>query len=320
MSERIAIIGCGRMGREHAANLQMLDATIAYLIDNNPLKLKELQEHYPSAKTSDRLNEEDIPKIDAIFVCTPPGNRKSWIDLAIKYKTPFFSEKPIGVSSRQCEPSDLALKQVPLINAVGYMNRYRESVRHAKSIITEAPDAPLGFVAHWVGRAYNVDWWKNPINSGGPFNEQATHIVDLARFLMGEINDVSRLFTRPAKERNGLHSSNAFAFALQFETGAVGTVFYSFGAMEKDIAVKVFLPNRTLHLSGWSFDLIENAGSISHTPNITENPFLAEVAAFLEAIREKNQGKILSSYSDAILTQRVVDKIVDQSTELAKSI
>ena len=47
--------------------------------------------------------------------------------------------------------------------------------------------AVLGAAGNWVNASYAVPWWGRRELSGGPVNEQATHLVDLARHLVGEV-------------------------------------------------------------------------------------------------------------------------------------
>ena len=68
------------------------------------------------------------------------------------------------------------------------MNRYRESVLRVRSIL--ADEAVLGGTCYWLAGVYNVPWWSDQEQSGGPLNEQAAHLIDLIRFLMGEIIEV----------------------------------------------------------------------------------------------------------------------------------
>ena len=131
-------------------------------------------------------------------------------------------EKPVGVSAEQCLELYQALKAKPVINSIGYMNRYRASVLQARKLIESAE--PIGIVCNWVCAPYRVGWWLQPSVSGGPFNEQATHFIDLCRFFMGEAVEVSAL----ARRSNGHASINDTVITyLRFSERGAGDVLYS---------------------------------------------------------------------------------------------
>ena len=132
-------------------------------------------------------------------------------------------EKPIGLSRsrRRSSPRERCCQKQPVINAVGYMNRYRPSVLAARA--AAAASTVSAVAGHWASKRYAVPWWSQTNLSGGPFNEQATHLVDLVRFVVGEIADV-RAFAGPIGDEKSISRA---AVAMRFENGAVGTLAYS---------------------------------------------------------------------------------------------
>src|SRR5205085_4353206 len=100
-------------------------------------------------------------------------------------------EKPMGLNREQCVRLVEAIQAKPVMNAVGYMNRYRESVLRAQKAIAES--RPIGIAFQWFAARYRVPWWLDRSQSGGPINEQCTHYVDMCRFLLGEISEVQAI-------------------------------------------------------------------------------------------------------------------------------
>src|SRR5690606_11824369 len=110
---------------------------------------------------------------------------------AFESKVHLFIEKPVGLSADDGEVLLRALNKSPVVTAVGYMNRYRPSVQRVRQAVRSG--RILGVVAHWAGRRYAVPWWDNPARSGGPINEQCTHVIDLCRYLVGEVCSIHAL-------------------------------------------------------------------------------------------------------------------------------
>jgi predicted dehydrogenase len=241
--------------------------------------------------------------VDAGFVCTPPFARGPVELFAAQAGVPLFLEKPIGLSATQCLSALAAFRDTGTITSVGYMNRYRASVRRARSLLEG--ETVLGFAAHWVGAAYKVPWWENPELSGGQLNEQCTHLIDLARHLAGEVAEVSA-FAQPSPQGNG--GNAAVSILLRFRNGSLGTVICGSLAREKQIGCRVFTPRGQVVLEGWDFKWSPSAafGDASDLDPL-EDVFVAECSAFLDAVRSGDARSIRCDLAEAMRTQRVVD-------------
>jgi predicted dehydrogenase len=71
----VAIVGCWRMGREHARACAALGAEIAMLVDHDSHRAAALVALYPGSVAEVPPNPRDWRTLDAAFVCTPPGCR-----------------------------------------------------------------------------------------------------------------------------------------------------------------------------------------------------------------------------------------------------
>lgn len=217
----VAILGCGRMGRERARCAKALGATITTVYDPDTERSAAFAAEFGAAYVS---AESAIPwhALDAVFFCTPPQCREAQALAAIEANVAFLAEKPVGLSHRAAARVTSALHRSPVVNAIGYMNRCRASILHARSVLSGTRF--LGLSGYWVCRQYTVPWWLDVEASGGPLNEQATHLFDLCRMLAGEITAVH---TVPADPRMQAAQSLGSASTLQFQSGGLGTVFYS---------------------------------------------------------------------------------------------
>jgi predicted dehydrogenase len=244
---RIAIVGCGRMGLQHARSASLLGHHISVACDVDSARASALADNHPGCEAVNDAAAIRWDEVDAGFVCTPPFARGPVELFAAQAGVPLFLEKPIGLSATQCLSALAAFRETRTITSVGYMNRYRASVRRARSLLEG--ETVLGFTAHWVGAAYRVPWWGNPELSGGQLNEQCTHLIDLARHLVGEVTEVNA-FAQPSPEGNG---SAAVSILLRFRNGVLGTVICGCLANEKQIGCRVFTPRGQLVLDGWDF-------------------------------------------------------------------
>jgi myo-inositol 2-dehydrogenase/D-chiro-inositol 1-dehydrogenase len=301
---RIAVVGCGRMGAERAARAAASGGAIVACVDADPARARALAASHGDAAAVADSDALPWSELDAVFICTPPAVRQSAVSRAIEARVAVMVEKPIGLSSADGATLTRAAKAAGVINAVGYMNRYRESVRHAKDLLVGKTIAAI--TCHWACRPYGVPWWSEGDKSGGPFNEQATHLVDLCRFVAGEIADVEA-FAVDGSGANG--PATRVAAALRFASGALGTLCYTCDAPDKFIALEAVTTAGGLRLDGWDFALTSNSidgTSCGPEPNIFET----ETQTFLRAVARKDQSLIASSFEDATRTQEVVDAIL----------
>jgi predicted dehydrogenase len=295
---RVGIVGCGRMGRERAKHIASFDgATLTVCADVDAARARELAGSVPGARAV--AGTEPLPwnEIDALFVCTPPAEHCGTVERAAAIGLAVFVEKPLGAGSGDALRVAEALRRSPAVHAVGYMNRYRDGVRHARTLLERAPLVCIS--ARWAGTRYAAAWWSQSERSGGPFNEQATHVVDLLRYLGGPIDDVRAI---------GSSTETRVAAAIRFEGGALATLLYSCEALEKSIGLDVVTECGHVRLEGWDFRIVENTigGETSARAN---DPFETETHAFLEAVRTGDPSPIRSVADDAIETQRAVDAI-----------
>jgi predicted dehydrogenase len=300
---RIAIVGCGRMGLQHARSASQLGHRVSVAYDVDVVRASALASNHPGCEIVTDVASIRWRDLDAAFVCTPPFARGPLELLAAQAGVPLFLEKPIGLSAAQCLPALTACRTTGTITSVGYMNRYRASVRRVRSLLEG--ETVLGFAAHWVGGAYRVPWWGDPALSGGQLNEQCTHLIDLARYFVGEVTEVSA-FAQPNPEGNG--GAAAVSVLLRFRNGVLGTVICGCLAQEKQIGCRVFTPRGQLVLEGWDFKWSPSAAFGDGSDlECVEDVFVAECSAFLNAVRSGDAGSIRCDLAEAMRTQRVVD-------------
>jgi predicted dehydrogenase len=294
------------MGRERVAAATSVGGTLAVACDVDFSRAAALAAAHPGAIVASHSDMLDWRHLDAVFVCTPPFARGGAEVEAVRAGVPLFLEKPIGITSDDALPLLDALANRDVINAVGYMNRYRRSVEAAKQITTA--EGVLGVSAYWVSGTNRVEWRERNELSGGGINDEATHIVDLIRYIVGEVVAVQAWRRTPSGSRD---VSASVAVLLRLEAGIPGTVFYSGESAVKQINLSVHTSKRELRLASWDFDLIDGTRRVAGRSRGTERSaiFVREVEVFVRAIRESNPSLIRSTVADAMRTQQVIDRI-----------
>jgi myo-inositol 2-dehydrogenase/D-chiro-inositol 1-dehydrogenase len=193
-----------------------------------------------------------------------------------------------------------------LLTAVGYHWRHLDLLQKARDLVSDRP--PLLLTGHWLDSTPPVPWWVRRGQSGGQLVEQTTHVLDLARLLVGEVTDLHAAHVPAPGVGDGPHEEAvplASAVSLRFASGAVGSV-----------ASARVLPARhrvgvQLIGDGYALELRERAivdheliittaeGTVSERSD--QDPIAAEDRAFLDAVAGVGDD-IRSSYAEALRT------------------
>lgn len=295
MNARIAIIGCGRMGRERVHAAKHAGATVCGVMDADENRLSEFSRAFElPAYTS--LAELPWRNLDAVFLCTPPAYREPVIKCAVDHGVSIFVEKPLALNAAAAARLASIVENAGAIAAVGYMNRYRVGIDLAKRVA--AGDDFIAMTITWAGTAYGVPWWTLHEQSGGPINEQATHLADLLRYIVGDVAQVYAV--RAIDERR-------LAASIMFARGGVGTLCYTCEAPKKAISLEVLTTRGSLRLAGWDFKPVENTidGRLARDER---SPFIAETEHFLNAATKRAPpDAVHASFREAYKTQLLVD-------------
>jgi myo-inositol 2-dehydrogenase/D-chiro-inositol 1-dehydrogenase len=300
-SMRVAIVGAGRMGQTRAEAATRLGAHVIAVCDADEASGGALAKAQADCRFVSDVAELPWTDLDAVFICVPPFAHGACERLALRHGVAMFIEKPIALNAPSIAEVVRQATSEGLVTAVGYMNRHRESVRMARRQLLNAN--VLGLCGNWVCGAYSVPWWEREELSGGPINEQATHILDLARYLIGDVVEVQ------ARAGEG---EIAYSINLRFASGPTGALFYACGSEEKSIRMQVFTTGATVHLAGWEFDLF-GAGQPVDPPTRSREErnaiFVTEVERFFSQVRKKAVEEPLCDLGEAYRTQQLVDAV-----------
>ncbi|MBS7648554.1 Gfo/Idh/MocA family oxidoreductase [Candidatus Bathyarchaeota archaeon] len=315
---RIGFVGCGGIAAEHMKGLIKNPAVLLVAFcDTDLSRARAAAEKFGAsdAKIFDRAEDMfDRVEVDAAFFCIPPYAHGSEM-VAIEHGIPFFVEKPIHLNLEQARRISSEVKKRGLITSVGYMNRYRKSIRMVREILREDP--PILVLGGWIGGTPKMspgvpiwNWWIRKELSGGQFHEQVTHTVDLARFLCGEVEEVhaypARGFNRNVAPEYNIE--DASVVNMKFVRGAVGSFWASCSSNGGGggVTLSIYAGKTTALFSGWEHNLRllrlnKEPLEVPGEPNIFE----IEDYAFIEAVRLNDPTKVLCTYDDGLKTMEV---------------
>jgi predicted dehydrogenase len=303
---RVGLVGAGGIGLAHADALSKIPgATIVGIVDVNEQAAVTLAAQVGARCFSSAAEIAEYGDLDAMFILLPPFAHGEAERAALDREIPFFVEKPVGLDRGFLNETASEVKRREVITAVGYMNRYRKGVQRCRELLKQEPGI-LAYGGWWAGTpGAGGHWWPDKAKSGGQFHEQVTHTVDLARYFLGEATEVYGAAARGfVKDLPGYSMDDAASVTIRFESGAVATLMSSVSSNASGgIFLNLHSMNRTYKFRGWehSLQILERDGEpeeIVGEPDI----FTIEDAAFIEAVRRKDQSLIRCDYADGVKT------------------
>ncbi|MBC8162463.1 MAG: Gfo/Idh/MocA family oxidoreductase [Roseiflexaceae bacterium] len=304
MTTRIACVGTGWVAGRHLEVLsRMDDLAIVAVAGREAARAAPLAQRYNAQAYGDLVQMLDDQQPDALLICTIPGNHGQAEQAALQRNIPFLVEKPLAADWQTASEIADAVEQAGLITSVAYHWRYHATVERARQFLAGRHVALVQ--GYWLDSTPPPAWWSIEAESGGQLVEQATHIFDLARLLVGEASQVYAA-SAPVEHTGGRRGDvhQASAATVRFENGAVGT-----------FAATCLLWSQYragLHLfgEGFAIELGERLLVMSTPEGRQEfhsdaDAFVAEDAAFIQAVRSGDRSGIRSTYADALRTHRL---------------
>ncbi|MFC5832410.1 Gfo/Idh/MocA family protein [Nonomuraea insulae] len=216
---RVGIVGAGNVAARHADVLSGFpDVTIAGIADTDPHRAEALASKHGTPAYGGHADLLSAGGLDAVYVCVPPFAHGNPEHDVLSCNLPIFVEKPLSLDLQTAEKIASEIERRSLPSAVGHHWRYLDIVEHARDLLADRPvRLALG---HWLDKVPPVPWWLNRHMSGGQIVEQAVHVLDLARLLVGEVEMVHAV---PAGNDTGDGEvDRATSAVMRFTDGAAG--------------------------------------------------------------------------------------------------
>lgn len=302
MSLKVGFIGTGGIARNHLENLKQLGVEYAAMCDVDEARARQAADEYGGKPYTDFRRMLDEVALDAVWVCVPPFAHGDAEAAVIGRGVHLFVEKPIALELDLALELEQMIKDAGVIASVGYQWRYLQSVASAKA---KLGDEPIGMMlGYWVGGMPGVWWWRQRETSGGQVVEQTTHIFDLARYFGGEVTEVYAAHAQRFlhREVENFTVDDVGTVTLKFASGAIANISSACIAPYR-VGLDIIAKGQVLSISGHSLTTV--AGGERRSENFSDNAYLEEDRAFIEAIQTGDRSKVRSDYSDAVKTLRV---------------
>jgi predicted dehydrogenase len=258
----VGLIGAGFMGKAHSLAYMAMPMFFwpapaipvrKTIVDVSDSIAAEAAQRFGFEKsTSDWRSVVEDPEIDIIDIATPNHLHAEIAIAAAAAGKHIISEKPLARSGDEAKTMYDAVKNAGIVHMVAFNYRRTPAVALAKKYIEEGA---IGDILNFRG-TYLQDWSADPdgplswrfqksIAGSGSLGDIGTHVVDMARFLCGEITQVNTQLktwvkTRPLQaggvDKLGASTKDSTAprgevdvddevlSLLEFQNGAIGSL------------------------------------------------------------------------------------------------
>ena len=189
-----------------------------------------------ATRWDDVIRRDDV---DVVDICTPGDSHLPIALAAAAAGKAILCEKPLANSLAEAREMRDAVEKAGVVHMVCHNYRRAPAVQLARRLIQEGR---LGTIRHYRG-TYLQDWIVDPAfprvwrlekarAGSGALGDIASHSIDLARFLVGDIEAVSGLLEtfvreRPLEDGSGrgpVDVDDAALALVRFAGGAVGSI------------------------------------------------------------------------------------------------
>lgn len=258
----VGLIGAGFMGKAHSLAYMAMPMFFwpapaipvrKTIVDVSDSIAAEAAQRFGFEKsTSDWRSVVEDPEIDIIDIATPNHLHAEIAIAAAAAGKHIISEKPLARNGDEAKTMYDAVKNAGIVHMVAFNYRRTPAVALAKKYIDEGA---IGDILNFRG-TYLQDWSADPdgplswrfqksIAGSGSLGDIGTHVVDMARFLCGEITQVNTQLktwvkTRPLQaggvDKLGASTKDSTAprgevdvddevlSLLEFQNGAIGSL------------------------------------------------------------------------------------------------
>ncbi|MFD0829264.1 Gfo/Idh/MocA family protein [Neobacillus sp. M.A.Huq-85] len=193
---RIGIIGTGGIAvtRHIPTFLQLSETTtIVGVYDVDHARAEQIASQFNSFKVY-RSYQEMLGDVDAIVICTPNKFHAEITIAALEAGKHVLCEKPMALTVAECQQMESAAKKSGKVLAVAYHYRFMKEALAAKNIIEAGEIGNPLVVRVQALRRRKVPGWgvftNKELQGGGSLIDYGCHLLDLALWLMGDVEPI----------------------------------------------------------------------------------------------------------------------------------
>ena len=193
MQPKIAIIGCGLIGRKRAAALA--GGSLVFACDLDEARARSLAALVPGCRATTNAEEVFASDVDVVIISTLNHALAPLALSAVQAGKHVLVEKPAAKTSAELEKIYAAATSAGVRVRVGYNHRFHPALQKARELVDAGACGELmmirGRYGHGGRSGYDREWRANPeFSGGGELIDQGVHLIDLAGWFLGDFTRI----------------------------------------------------------------------------------------------------------------------------------
>ncbi|CAM4346714.1 Gfo/Idh/MocA family oxidoreductase [Paenibacillus alkaliterrae] len=337
---RIGLIGLGGMAGEHIRWMKAEDRfEIVAVSDVSEEALAKVGEQLgiaPDKRYSDFARLIEDPDVEAVISVTPNNVHADIVHACLHSRKPFMAEKPFTREFEEAIPLLELYERQPVPAMIAFTYRYTPAFRYARELVREGKigtvrSFSIQYLQGWGALPNNVPYlWRfnKEITGTGTLGDLGSHMIDMARFLFGEFEELSAQLHTIIPERHDPASGKMVKIEVDdfasFQARMTGDVMGVFQTTRNAIGsgnqheVSIYGDSGTIHASTLNPDQLiwireEAPGQLAKT--VIDVPKHCKVTQYTDftALLEGNVPDGIPGFMDGYRNQEILDAIVRAS-------
>lgn len=259
---RLALIGCGTMGRLHAGHAAGdASSRIVLYVDQEVERAEQLAASFDGVMATDHRRALDDPQIDGVILTVPDALHAALAVQALAAGKHVMMEKPVGVTLSEADAVIAAQARAKRVVLVAHVLRFRPALRRIKRLLAN------GVLGEPIFARYHHEHfpdlhgrpWLATAEAGGVFVSGAIHHADVLRWWLGEVTAVSGHGRRVRPEYRAVGHFDHVLIVYDFASGALGESTYSYASHQTHVR-----PYVEATLTGTEGELVQFADGTAH--------------------------------------------------------
>jgi len=265
---RIAIVGCGRISKNHFGSLEKHQKNIELIAicESQQTVLTEHEKKYDIKGYLELDNMLENENLDLVVICTPSGIHAAQTELCAKHGVNVMTEKPMATlwsdGIKMVEACDKANVRLFVVK----QNRKNATLQLLKRAVEENRFGKIHMVhlnVFWTRpqEYYDQASWRGTLKlDGGALMNQASHYVDLLDWLIGPIDKIQAMMSTTLD----IEAEDTAVLNVKWVNGALGSMSVTMLTYPKNLegSITILGEKGTVRIGGvavndiqhWEFD------------------------------------------------------------------
>jgi predicted dehydrogenase len=325
---RFALVGCGRIGRRHAAIISE-QYTLQAVVDTDEARAREFGEEYKVPYYTN-LHQMLLAETETqvVVIATPNSLHAAQSIEALRAGCHVLCEKPMAFTRADADAMLHTAAETGKHLWVVKQNRFNPPVQAVKALLDQGRLGQILSVqlnCYWNRPpAYYQNSWKGTLHlDGGTLYTQFSHFIDLLIWFFGPLEPLHVQLAN-LNHQGIIEFEDTGMVIGKFASGALANIHYTVNTYKQNMegSITIFAEKGTLKIGGQylnelDFQLLE-CGAIeglppgnppnqygSYTGSMSNHPLVYDnIHRVLH-----NQGQMINSADEAALTVEAIERI-----------